>query len=307
MKDLQSQLAAYMDKRQLNEKYQKVMHDAVRNPDVLDFVNKHKDVLKADAIEKSASKIYEYVREKKKADRGEVGLVPGYVPELLVSNGLIDISYVPSKALIAQEKQSDLAKRVQRINMSKDITAASFERYYVTAGRREALNAAQAFVSAFEMSPKIFHQGLYLSGPFGVGKTYLIGAIANTLAQSGYSSLLLHFPTLSVEMKSAIGNNSVMPKIESIKRAQILMLDDIGADMANAWIRDDVLGVILQYRMQEQLPTFFTSNFSMNELEAYLADTSKGHEPIKASRIMERIRYLTQEIELDGLNRRLEN
>ncbi|GAF39642.1 helicase loader DnaI [Agrilactobacillus composti DSM 18527 = JCM 14202] len=289
MKNLQSQLAAYMDKRQLSEKYQKVMHDAVRNPNVLDFVNKHKEALKPDAIEKSASKIYEFVREKKKADNGEVGLVPGYVPELLVSNGLIDVSYVPSKALISQEKQRNLAKRVQRINISKDITNASIENYYVNPDRQAAIDAAKEFILNFKTAPKTFHQGLYLYGPMGVGKTYLIGAIANALAHEGYSSLMLHFPTLSVEMKSAIGDNSVLSKIESIKRAQILMLDDIGADMASAWIRDDVLGVILQYRMQEQLATFFTSNFSMDQLEDILAGSVKGIEPIKASRIMERI------------------
>lgn len=34
------------------------------------------------------------------------------------------------------------------------------------------------------------------------------------------------------------------------------MIDDIGAESMTSWIRDDVLSVILQYRMQEQLVTF---------------------------------------------------
>lgn len=307
MKDLQDQLAEYMDRRKLNRNYEKVMHDTVRHPEVLAFLSKHKAELKPEAIEKSASKLYEFVREKQKADRGEVGLVPGYLPELMISNGLIDISYVPSKATIVRNQQHDLARRVMRVNMPKDIEAATLAGYTVTPGRQKALAAAQNFVHEFTAQPMIFHKGLYLHGAFGVGKTYLLGAIANALAQEGYSSLMLHFPTLSVEMKGAIKDNSVTSKIESIKRAQILMLDDIGADTANAWIRDDILGVILQYRMQEQLATFFTSNFAMAELEQYLSSSAKGNEPIKAARIMERIEYLTTEIEVAGVNRRFEN
>lgn len=307
MKNLQDQLAEYMDKRKLNENYEKVMHETLRYPDVLTFLSKHKAELGANAIEKSASKLYEFVREKQKAERGEVGLVPGYLPELIISNSLIDVSYVPSKKTIARNQQNALAKRVMRINMPKDIETATLAGYTITPGRQAALTAAQNFVHEFCAAPTIFHKGLYLHGAFGVGKTYLLGAIANALAEAGYSSLMLHFPTLSVEMKGAIKDNSVITKIESIKRAQILMLDDIGADTANAWIRDDILGVILQYRMQEQLPTFFTSNFSMAELEAYLTNSAKGREPIKARRIMERVQYLTTEIEVAGINRRFEN
>ena len=79
------------------------------------------------------------------------------------------------------------------------------------------------------------------------------------------------------------------------------MMDDIGADAMSSWIRDEVFGVILQYRMQEQLPTFFSSNFSMQELEKHLSVTQRGEsEPLKAKRIMERIRYLTKEIQMTG-------
>ncbi|MEL1196606.1 primosomal protein DnaI, partial [Staphylococcus epidermidis] len=79
-----------------------------------------------------------------------------------------------------------------------------------------------------------------------------------------------HFPTLAVEMKNAIGQNNVLEKVNVIKKAPILMIDDIGADAMSAWVRDEVLGIILQYRMQEQLATFFSSNFTMTELETHL-------------------------------------
>ena len=56
--------------------------------------------------------------------------------------------------------------------------------------------------------------------------------------------------------------------------------------------------------MEEKLPTFFTSNLSLKELEEHLAMTSKNVEKVKARRIIERIKYLTSEIKIVGANRR---
>lgn len=84
------------------------------------------------------------------------------------------------------------------------------------------------------------------------------------------------------------------------------MLDDIGADQLSSWLRDDVLGIILQYRMQEELPTFFSSNLSLKDLlTQYLTVNNRGEaEPLKARRIMERIIYLSKEYTMIGKNRR---
>jgi hypothetical protein len=84
------------------------------------------------------------------------------------------------------------------------------------------------------------------------------------------------------------------------------MLDDIGAEYATSWIRDDVLGVILQYRMQNELPTLFSSNFDMKRLENehFRFNQHNDDEQLKAKRIMERVRFLADEIEVTGKNRR---
>lgn len=131
--------------------------------------------------------------------------------------------------------------------------------------------------------------------------------MANALAAKGFNTTLIHFPSFAVEMKRSISNNTSADKVDAIKRAPILMIDDIGADASSTWIRDDVLEVILEYRMQEELPTCFSSNFSMQELQdGYLTLSQKGdEEPVKAQRIMQRVRYLASEIEMVGRNRRL--
>ena len=60
----------------------------------------------------------------------------------------------------------------------------------------------------------------------------------------------------------------------------------------------------MQYRMEENLPTFFTSNLTLEELENNLAITSSGVDKLKAKRIVERIKQLTVPIELISKNRR---
>ena len=233
-------------------------------------------------------------------------MAPGYQPKLVVANGLIDVAYEPTDAKVAADEEAKQASLVTSVNMPKDIRDASLDSYDPTDDRLDALLAANRFVLAVVADPKAFHQGLYLSGPFGVGKTYLLGAIANDLAsKGGIATTLIHVPTFVVEMKNAIGNNSVLKKIDSVKRAPILMLDDIGAESISPWVLDDVLGIILQYRMQEKMPTLFSSNKSMAELTESLAGTDRGNsEMLKAKRIMERVRFLAKEITVDGENRR---
>ena len=90
-------------------------------------------------------------------------------------------------------------------------------------------------------------------------------------------------------------------KIDYFKHTDVLMLDDIGAETFSAWFRDEVLGSILQYRMMEKLPVFFTSNYTMEQLELILATSKRGQiEKVKAGRIMERIKQVSKEVELDG-------
>ena len=70
------------------------------------------------------------------------------------------------------------------------------------------------------------------------------------------------------------------------------------------WSRDEILCPILQYRMDEKLTTFFTSNLDLNALEQHLANTNNGVEVVKARRIIERIKQLTETKEMISVNLR---
>ena len=90
----------------------------------------------------------------------------------------------------------------------------------------------------------------------------------------------------------------------NLKNVDILLIDDIGAENVTAWGRDEILGTILQYRMNNKLSTFFTSNLTLEELEVHLSLSKNSEDKVKARRIIERIKELTEDLELVSINRR---
>ncbi|WP_283583424.1 primosomal protein DnaI [Limosilactobacillus difficilis] len=287
------------------QKEQQVMAD----PDVQAFLQQHADQVDQAIIKRSMSKLFEFYDEKQRAAKGQVTVAPGYSAHLQMGYRQIDVVYVPTAQLKEQRKKETLKKRLRLLNMPRFIRQASFDDFYMdeqyqSASRQAAFNAAIKFTQEYQ--PGSFVPGLYLYGSFGVGKTFLLGAIAHQLALQGDTVTMLHFPSFAVQMKNSIKDNTTENLLNTVKSAPVLMIDDIGADAMSAWIRDDVFGIILEYRMQQELPTFFSSNFSMEELEEeHLAVDAQGNqEPLKAKRIMERIQFLSREMPMLGPNLR---
>lgn len=308
MENVGDEMVKVMAKNDRIEEFNKLVREVMQDSDVQAFIAENREKLTDDDISKSYAKLYEFVREKRKFKLNDPTMIaPGYEPKLVINYHSIDVIYEETEELLAKKAEEKLRRRVKSVGVSKDVREAKLENYIRTQEREQALREALLFIDSYTENPKDFYQGMYLQGSFGVGKTYLLGIIANELAEYGIDSSLVHYPTLLDEMKRSFKDNSTGEKIDAIKKVPVLMLDDIGAEAMTSWGRDDVLGVILQYRMQEQLPTFFSSNLSMNELEnEHFTVSQKGEvEPMKAKRIMQRIRYLAKEIELIGEDRRL--
>lgn len=146
-------------------------------------------------------------------------------------------------------------------------------------------------------------KGLYLHGSFGSGKTFLIASLFNELKiNKNATTEVVYFPDLLRNMKEDF--SMVEEKINYLENIDLLLIDDIGAENVTSWGRDEILGTILQYRMNNKLPTFFTSNLTIEELENNLALTKNSEDKVKARRIIERIKQLTEDLELVSINRR---
>lgn len=307
MEHVGQEVTDMIERKGLNQRYRELVNTVLQDTDVRKFIEENRANITDEDIRKSYAKLYEFVQEKRKYRLNDpTMLAPGYEPKLVLNFHYIDVTYVPTEALLAKQKERELHKRVRAVDMPKDIREATLAKLETSSDKRkEVISEAIKFLNNYVERPKEFHKGLYLQGAFGVGKSFLLGAIANGLADKGYNTTIIHFPTFTVEMKQSIAKDLVGEKINAVKKSPILMIDDLGAESMTSWIRDDVLGVILQYRMQEQLPTFFSSNISIKDLENHLSVTQRGEqEPLKALRIIERIRYLSTEVTMSGIDRR---
>ena len=282
--------------------YQDLVHQIVKDPDVAAFIQK--ESLSQEELNRSISKFNQYITERDKFLRGDTDYIArGYKPILVMNHGYADVSYEETPELIAAEKEAAIKKRLKLINLPSSLKNVSFlDVYRDDVARLAVLNRMIKFVNDYPENRK----GLYLYGDFGVGKSFMVAALAHDLSEKrGVSSTLLHYPGFVIDVKNAIGDGNVKNLVDEIKQAEVLILDDIGAEQSTPWVRDEVLQVILQYRMQEDLPTFFTSNFNFEDLEKHFAKGKNGNdETWEARRVMERIRYLAEETRLEGENRR---
>ncbi|CAG5357307.1 primosomal protein DnaI [Streptococcus pneumoniae] len=282
--------------------YQDLVQKIMKDPDVAAFVQQ--ESLNHDELNRSISKFNQYITERDKFLRGDTDYIAkGYKPILVMNHGYADVSYEETPELIAAEKEAAIKKRLNLINFPSSLKNVSFlDVYRDDVQRLTVLKRMIEFVNDYPNNLK----GLYLYGDFGVGKSFMVAALAHDLSEKrGVSSTLLHYPSFVIDVKNAIGDGNVKTLVDEIKLSEVLILDDIGAEQSTAWVRDEILQVILQYRMQENLPTFFTSNFNFEDLEKHFAKGKNGNdETWEARRVMERIRYLAEETRLEGVNRR---
>ncbi|MCS0823455.1 primosomal protein DnaI [Cytobacillus firmus] len=291
------------------KRYERMRNQTLNHPEVKAFIQTHQDELTSEMVEKSLSKLFEYTQQSKECNKcpsleGCVNFMQGYHPELVIQRGSVDLKYdkCPRKVMHDEKRRNE--KLIQSLYVPSDILHATFDSIYDDDDRIEAVDKAASFVMDYQPGSK--GKGIYFYGKFGVGKSYLLGAIANKLASQKVSSMIVYVPELFRELKNSIGDQTLNSKIETIKKAPVLMFDDIGAETMSSWTRDEILGPILQFRMQESLPTFFTSNFDLQGLEHHLSYSQRGEEEkMKARRIMERIKYLAEPVLVEGPNRRV--
>ncbi|MDR2977224.1 MAG: primosomal protein DnaI [Streptococcaceae bacterium] len=263
------------------------------NSEIAEFILKNK--LTEQQISKALSKFSEYLTEREKFNAESP-----YKPILEINDGYVDVSYQETDYLVKNRAQLDLAKRFTLLGLSPSFKKVSWQHDIYDQitnrdkGRMPAIRAIQAIINEPSSS-----KGIYLYGDFGVGKSYLLAGMINSLAGAGLTCQMIHYPTFISQP-----NFGASGQVDDVKKSEVLVLDDIGGEVNSAWARDNVLQVILQYRMDNNLLTFFTSNYSMKDLETRLAQTRDGVDTWAAKRVMERIKYLTMEIHLEGKNRR---
>lgn len=292
-------------KKRLKADPERQVRTLLSHPSLQVFVQQHPDI-PMDMYRRSLSRLHQYVQEQEHCSRCPgldrcPNLVQGHRSELSIYAGYLDFCMTPCEKWEAHREQQRRSRLIRSHHIPQDVLTATFESIDVSQKRMPVLEAAIEFCDQF--GDHIPRRGLYFYGPMGVGKSRIAGAIAQELVKHNTDSLMVYVPEFVREVRDAISEGSVMDKLDALKKVSVLILDDIGAETLTPWIRDEVLGAVLQYRVAEGLPVIYTSNLSLDELEDHLAYSHKGGvERMKAKRIMERIRHYVDVYFVDGPN-----
>lgn len=226
-----------------------------------------------------------------------------YLP--LLKDGKLTFSYVACKYKNKLEEENKYQKNITSFDIPNDIKNAKIKDIYTDdENRMEVIKWILDYIK--ECKKGNYGKGLFLHGNFGCGKTYLVSALFNELAKLNLKSVIVYWPEYLRSLKASFqssSNDEFKNKFNEVKYAKFLLIDDLGAEGVTSWSRDEILGTILQYRMQEHLPTFITSNLDIKELDEHLSGGSK-QEKVKSKRIIERINQLTIDTKMIAKNNR---
>jgi DNA replication protein DnaC len=136
------------------------------------------------------------------------------------------------------------------------------------------------------------HRTVLISGPAGIGKSFIACALGNAAARSGYSVLYLRAPRLFETLQQSRGDGSHLKTLARLARVQLLIIDDFLLTPLSETERKDMLEVV-EDRYQAGA-TIITSQCPTSDWHPNIGD------PTLADAICDRLLHNAYKIELKG-------
>lgn len=150
---------------------------------------------------------------------------------------------------------------------------------------------------------KTIQRGAYFFGERGTGKTFLASIIAQEFLSAGYTVLFEKVPDISAKIRGAYTRGENEEQIlKALKRVDLLILDDIGAEKATMFL-GSILCNVIDNRYDREKMTIITSNLSLEDLRKQLDNATDGIS-FNGSRIVDRLRSMCKPILFKGSSRR---
>jgi DNA replication protein DnaC len=127
---------------------------------------------------------------------------------------------------------------------------------------QENLEECRRFAKAFPQ-PDV---NLLMTGDAGLGKTHLALSIAREVLQRGYAVIYCSAANIFRQIEAEqFNNNRDTTTLDSLKRCDLLILDDLGAEHTGFFL-NSVLYDIINTRILQNRPTVYTTNITTDRI-----------------------------------------
>jgi len=136
------------------------------------------------------------------------------------------------------------------------------------------------------------HQNLIITGPTGIGKSWLACAFAHKACREGYTALYTRMPRLLQDVSISRGDGRYPKIMKELSKIDLLVLDDWGISPLKAEQLRDLLEILEDRHGLRS--TLVTSQLATKKWHEYLGD------PTLADAILDRLIHNAHRMDLKG-------
>lgn len=164
---------------------------------------------------------------------------------------------------------SKIKKLFKNNNLGKRQLNSTFENYKITNKNKNAYDNVKKYVN--KLIKETTDKGLFVTGAYGVGKTYLASCIANEIIKNGKSVIFGTLIQLLDFIRDSYSDSEVSDKdyLNLYSSVDLLVIDDLGKEKPTEWVLEKLF-LIVNNRYNNYLPIVITTNYNRNQLRERL-------------------------------------